>query len=204
MGASLMSSVRSTRTLRWMLVGSYKVYIDGRLKHHGSLWTTKPLDTRHRQHLKNCVLDSLAWEDWDRDREVQLAHIVEQLVGQHLKNCVMDSLAWEDRDRDREVKLADIVEQLVQKFGEYEVGTQMYYRLHEKNGRHGNECGRSVKIFIGSPRAGCMDCQHCEAYDFLNGLLGCNAQHGPSADWASQMIRRKLEAGSGTTTPTAG
>eukprot|EP00411_Alexandrium_monilatum_P023608 CAMPEP_0175221790 /NCGR_PEP_ID=MMETSP0093-20121207/20485_1 /TAXON_ID=311494 /ORGANISM="Alexandrium monilatum, Strain CCMP3105" /LENGTH=88 /DNA_ID=CAMNT_0016515347 /DNA_START=45 /DNA_END=306 /DNA_ORIENTATION=- len=53
----------------------------------------------------------------------------------------------------------------------------MYYRLHKATGR------QSVKIF--RDEHGRHFCEHCEAYELLNTLLGCNAQHGPKRGWAA-------------------
>eukprot|EP00440_Ansanella_granifera_P000904 gb/GFBE01000977.1/.p1 GENE.gb/GFBE01000977.1/~~gb/GFBE01000977.1/.p1 ORF type:complete len:240 (+),score=23.01 gb/GFBE01000977.1/:1-720(+) len=64
-----------------VVVGAgYQIHIDGQLVHHGSLWTTKSLGDRHRQHLTNCVKDSQAWSEKKVDLSVE--DVVDRLVQQ--------------------------------------------------------------------------------------------------------------------------
>lgn len=56
----------------------YKLFIDDKLMHHGSLWTTKDLGSRHREHVKNCVKDSEAWAK--RATDIPLPDVVERFV----------------------------------------------------------------------------------------------------------------------------
>mmetsp|Transcript_68342 Transcript_68342/g.203329 ORF Transcript_68342/g.203329 Transcript_68342/m.203329 type:complete len:119 (-) Transcript_68342:111-467(-) len=60
----------------------------------------------------------------------------------------------------------------------------MYYRLHKATGR------QSVKIF--RDEHGRHFCEHCEAYELLNALLGCSAQHGPKRGWAADELQGRL------------
>jgi len=75
----------------------------------------------------------------------------------------------------------------------------MYYRLHKATGR------QSVKIF--RDEHGRHFCEHCEAYELLNTLLGCNAQHGPKRGWAADEsqgpLRRKVRQPRGSRTEEA-
>lgn len=121
-----------------LVADGYKLYVDDRLVHHGSVWTRKDYGQRHREHLSNCVRDSQAWNE-----------------------------------RTVDISLSDCVEQLIQRFG----NENMYVRKH-------NSCPRrSVKVFRDTNGRHCSRCQHCDAYDVLNQLLGCSAAHGPRFDW---------------------
>lgn len=82
--------------------------------------------------------------------------------------------------------LLDVVEQLAQRFGEYDPESKMYVRLHRREGPKA-----SVKVLVGG--RSCEHCQHCEAYELVNELLGCQAQHGPKAGWAADEMRRRAQ-----------
>jgi len=116
-----------------------KLFVAGQLMHHGSLWTKKSHNTRHRQHLMNCVLDSQAWQQKTVNMTVEAA-----------------------------------VDSIEERFG----SQNMYVRNHS---RHLQK--RSVKVFRDRNGPMCKQCQHCNAYRFLNELLGCAAPHGPWSGW---------------------
>ena len=87
----------------------------------------------------------------------------------HVRNCVKDSQAW--KERPPEADLEKIVETMISQFGEFTSDSEKWYV------REG-----SVKVFrLRGGRSGpkCSHCKHCDAYRFLNSLLGCHAVHGP-------------------------
>lgn len=129
-----------------------KLYIDGQQIHHGSLWTVKSLNTRHREHLTNCVRDSQAWQEKAVD-----------------------------------ISLDIVVEEIVRQFGERH-GKGPYYRLHHPT----SSKPTSVKVFKLDGGKTCAHCLHCDAYEFLNRVLSCEAQHGPRLGWASELMASRI------------
>eukprot|EP00929_Paragymnodinium_shiwhaense_P121273 TRINITY_DN93432_c0_g1_i1.p1 TRINITY_DN93432_c0_g1~~TRINITY_DN93432_c0_g1_i1.p1 ORF type:complete len:280 (+),score=19.41 TRINITY_DN93432_c0_g1_i1:10-849(+) len=107
---------------------------------------------------------------------------------EHLGNCVKHSQAWREiGDRRADISIPDVVENLAQRFGEWEAGPKMYLRLHKGDG--GSD---SVKVFVGGARY-CSRCDNCDAYEYLNALLACDAPHGPKMGWAADKMRSRMQ-----------
>ncbi|CAE7255794.1 unnamed protein product, partial [Symbiodinium pilosum] len=68
-----------------------KVYVDGTLVHHGSLWTSKTPQQRHREHVRNCVKDSQAWRE--RQATTDLDSVVDALIEQ-FGECDSNADRW--------------------------------------------------------------------------------------------------------------
>ena len=68
-----------------------KVYVDGTLVHHGSLWTSKTPQQRHREHVRNCVKDSQAWRE--RQATTDLDFVVDASIEQ-FGECDSNTDRW--------------------------------------------------------------------------------------------------------------
>mmetsp|Transcript_29400 Transcript_29400/g.69402 ORF Transcript_29400/g.69402 Transcript_29400/m.69402 type:complete len:132 (+) Transcript_29400:199-594(+) len=78
----MVASPRRWREEAQIRVGLNKrVWIDGQLTYHGSLWTTKTEGDRHREHVRNCVRDSQAWRERQADN-LDLDQVVEKMIEQ--------------------------------------------------------------------------------------------------------------------------
>jgi len=104
----------------------------------------------------------------------------------HVRNCVKNSQAWNEHTGD--ATLDSVVDYLVQKLGEWTPRTKYYDRWHNRAAAGSG----SVTIFRSSGGRQCSFCQHCDAYDLLNSLLSCEAQHGPREGWAADQLQKHL------------
>lgn len=156
---------------------------DGKFKmhHHGSLWTSKTKEQRHREHITNCVKDSQAWKVY--------------------RSPFRDGVAGEDEAP--QLSLEEVVNRVVEEFGGVGwEGKNKYYVRCSNYQQPGPSPGRlrSVKVFRrveGEQRerqrdAGAEECElcssgsnrqvrgmFCEAYAFLNTVLQVDVLHGP-------------------------
>ena len=59
--------------------------------HHGSLYTTKSAGDRHSEHARNCVKDSRAWRE--RQRQVTISEVVEEMI-ERFGECPSSEDRW--------------------------------------------------------------------------------------------------------------